>query len=190
MCFDYKNTKHITQNSCIHDCIKENQKGLWSHSMLYPSDIDGIINETYIYDKNILNKCQKNCNRKNCQHLMFTKRIKSEKEGATIIYVEQSTRIIIKTNTLPAIPFITFITNFLSTFGIWTGISLLSLGLNMSCFLKLIPRLKLKVKPKQQRNKLELHEMDISYINMNRKRLETTIRRHVSNVQRTARNNN
>jgi len=143
-CFNYSSSS-ITQEGCRHDCRKQEflrRKGFFlSNTIINREDITGKMQEYHdeigINELNdVSKKCQKQCIQKDCHLITFNNKRKLEDklydslthdvDNYMAILIEASYNNIIKTETLPAIPIFVFITNFLSTFGIYSGISLFS----------------------------------------------------------------
>jgi len=140
-CYDYSKSS-ITQPGCRHDCVKQRvleKFGIY-HPLSMVNEYDLFGNLTY-YDplgfkvKNIYLICKRKCIRKDCHLITFTQRKIDgsnlrEKgimiEKVIITEIVASNNNVIKTETLPSIPVFAFITNVLSTFGIYCGISLFS----------------------------------------------------------------
>ena len=177
-CIDYALKGHVTQNGCIHDCVKKlvlkHQFG-WGFSVISEKCM-GNENDTEKYESTSLDndrsthtiseECLKQCKALDCKLIRYTARLirtklsrdKHNRDNYIFIEVISSKYPVIKTETVPAIPMITFITNFLSTFGIWFGLSLLS-GLQL---IELFVRRLLHATVKVHLNQMYLRQMKVN----------------------------
>jgi len=132
-CVDYKKRiNKMSQEECTHDCerdrilLKFNSVAKNLRGYMSDSNASYDLRYNLILYKNISYLCRQRCRFDDCFHVNYSPRLISQNHGkSSDIYVTVSKTPVINTLTLPNIPIIAFITNILSTFGIWLGISLL-----------------------------------------------------------------
>ena len=137
-CRDYQKEGLSTRAHCRMKCLRavflEKYESVYGEVAAFSSDNIKILLSLFDIEieNPVHNNCQMKCLQKECSLTSFTS-MNLEREPrtqeTTTLTVVASRNPAIKTECLPAMPFISFLTNFLSTFGIWFGLSLWALSL-------------------------------------------------------------
>ena len=181
-CFDYS-ASSVTQEGCRHDCGKQEfirRKGLFLPNTIikeddygrYPGKSEHIDENELI---NVSNKCQKECSKKDCHLISFNKRklvtedVGNQFQEFIYIDIEASKNNVIRTETIPSIQFFVFLTNVLSTFGIYFGLSLLSFEFILKKTVGFIFKRNKPKRKKQLTRQLKRLQQDIDRLGLRRR---------------------
>ena len=136
-CRDYQkeglSTRAHCRIKCLRDVFLDKYQSVYSEAAAWSSDNMKILMNFFDIEVEnpVHNICQTKCLQKECSLISFTS-MNLEREPRTqeetALTVVASRNPAITTECLPAMPFITFLTNLLSTFGIWFGLSVWALS--------------------------------------------------------------